>query len=80
MMNEQEKLIYEDLRERYKKSSLSKSEMAHEMGVSYSTLDNYIARGYGIPNYKKLGNAKNAKVIFNIVDAVRFLADTIETL
>jgi lambda repressor-like predicted transcriptional regulator len=80
MMNEEEKLIYEDLKGRYKKSSLSKAEMAHEMGVSYSTIDNYIARGYGIPNYKKLGNAKNAKVIFNIVDAAKFLADTIKTL
>ena len=79
-MNEQVKLIYDDLRERHKKSSLSKSEMAYEMGVSYSTIDKYIARGYGTPNYKKLGNAKNSKVIFNIIDVASFLADTIETL
>ncbi len=79
-MNEQVKLIYDDLKARYKKSTISKSEMAYELGVSYSTLDNYIARGFGIPNYKKLGNAKNSKVIFNITDVAVFLAQTIETL
>lgn len=78
-MNEQTQLIYNDLKSRYKKATLSKKEMASELGISYSTIDNYIAKGYGIPNYKKLGMAKNAKVIFNIVDVAEYLADTIKT-
>ena len=78
-MNEPTQLIYNDLKSRYKKATLSKKEMAHELGISYSTIDNYIAKGYGTPNYKKLGTAKNAKVIFNIVDVAHYLADTIKT-
>jgi len=78
-MDEQTKLIYNDLKDRYKKSTLSKREMAHELGISYSTIDGYIAKGYGIPNYKKLGKAKNAKVVFNIIDVANFLSETIQT-
>ncbi len=78
-MNQQQELIYNDLKTRYKKSTLSKAEMANELGISYSTIDGYIARGFGIPNYKKLGKAKNAKVIFNIIDVAEFLSQTIKT-
>ena len=78
-MNDQTQLIYNDLKTRYKKSTLSKREMAHELGISYSTIDGYIAKGYGIPNYKKLGKAKNAKVVFNIIDVAKFLSETIKT-
>ena len=78
-MNQQQELIYNDLKNRYKKSTLSKREMAHELGISYSTIDGYIAKGYGIPNYKKLGKAKNAKVVFNIIDVAKFLSETIKT-
>ncbi|MDM5264562.1 hypothetical protein PF327_10190 [Sulfurovum sp. XTW-4] len=78
-MNQQQKLIYNDLKTRYNKSTLSKSEMANELGISYSTIDGYISKGYGIPNYKKLGTAKNAKVIFNIIDVAEFLSQTIKT-
>jgi len=77
-MTQQAQQIYNDLSSRYKKASLSKKELAHELGVSYSSIDTYIARGYGLPNYKKLGTAKNAKVIFNIVDVAEFLSQTIK--
>ena len=78
-MNQQQELIYNDLKTRYNKSTISKSEMASELGISYSTRDGYISKGYGIPNYKKLGIAKNAKVVFNIIDVSEFLSQTIKT-
>ena len=78
-MNQQKELILQDLQTRYKKATLSKREMANELGISYSTIDGYIAKGYGIPNYKKLGKAKNAKVVFNILDVAEFLTQTIKT-
>ncbi len=78
-MDAQAQLIYNDLKTRYEKATLSKREMANELGVSYGTIDNYISKGYNLPNYKKLGTAANAKVIFNIVDVAEFLADTIKT-
>ncbi len=77
-MTKKQELILQDLKTRYKKSTLSKREMANELGISYSTIDGYIAKGYGIPNYKKLGKAKNAKVVFNILDVAEFLTQTIK--
>jgi predicted DNA-binding transcriptional regulator AlpA len=73
------KLIYEDLKSRYNRAVISKKDLAKELGVSLSTIDNYIHRGYGIPPYKKLGTANNARVVFNIVDVASFLAQTIKT-
>ena len=32
----------------------------------------------GLPNYKKLGAAKNSRVIFPLVNVAEYLADTIE--
>ena len=78
-MNQQQELIYNDLKTRYKRATISKREMATELNISYSTIDGYIAKGYGIPNYKKLGTAKNAKVVFNIIDVSVFLSQTIKT-
>ena len=75
----QREKIYEYLQKKYKRAVISKSEMANELGVSNSTIDLYIAKGTGLPNYKKLGNAKNAKVVFAIVDVSDFLAQTIKT-
>ncbi|WP_281951396.1 helix-turn-helix transcriptional regulator [Nitrosophilus kaiyonis] len=74
------KLIYEDLKNRYGRTVIGKKELAKELGVSISTIDNYISRGYGIPPYKKLGAAHNARVIFNIVDVANFLSQTIKTM
>lgn len=71
--------IYNDLKDRYGKATLSKAELAKELGISYSTIDSYISKGMGIPAYKKLGSSKNAKVIFNIIDVSEFLSQTIKT-
>lgn len=76
----QENKIYEELRKKYNRMTISKSEMSSELGISNSTLDLYIAKGIGLPNYKKLGSAKNAKVIFNLLDVSEFLANTIKTV
>jgi predicted DNA-binding transcriptional regulator AlpA len=77
-MNQQQ-LIYNDLQTRYKRATISKREMANELGISYSTIDNYIAKGYGIPNYKKLGKKANSKVVFSLIDVAEFLSQTIKT-
>lgn len=71
--------LYVYLQKKYKRVVISKSEMAEELGISHSTLDLYIAKGTGLPNYKKLGKAKNAKVVFNLLDVADFLTKTIKT-
>ena len=77
-MSEQTQLILKELQTRYKKSTLSKSDMANELGVSSSTIDKYMKHGLGVPNYKKLGSARNAKIVFNIIDVAEFLSQTIK--
>ncbi len=70
--------IITDLRERYNRSIISKKELASELDISISTLNNYMAKGYCIPKYKKIGSAKNAKVVFPISEVAKFLSQTIE--
>ena len=73
-------LVYEYLKQKYKRATIGKKEMAVELGVSLSTIDLYISKNMGIPRYRKLGKAKNAKVVFSIVDVAEFLSQTIETM
>lgn len=75
----QHEKIYQYLKEKYKRAVISKSEMAKELGISNSTLDLYISKGTGLPNYRKLGKSKNAKVVFNLYDVADFLSQTIKT-
>jgi len=77
--NPRAELIYQDLISRHKRTSLHKRDLAKEMGLSVSTIDLYMHKGIGVPDYKKLGNAKNSKVIFNIVDVAEYLSQTIKT-
>ena len=77
--NPQTELMYQDLKSRYNKATISKKEYANEVGSSVSTIDLYISKGVGIPNYKKLGTAKNARVRFNIIDVAEYLTQTIKT-
>lgn len=54
--------------------------MNEQVQLIYNDLkDRYISKGLGVLNYKKLGTAKNAKVIFNIIDVSEFLGQTIKT-
>ncbi len=72
---------YSYLKDKYSKSIINKREMAHELNISLSTLDLYISKGIGCPRYKKLGTAKNARVVFNIYDIAVYLnSEQIETM
>ena len=72
---------YRYLKEKYSRTVIGKKEMAKELNISVSTLDLYISKGVGLPRYKKLGTAKNARVIFNLYDLAVYLnTDKIETM
>lgn len=58
----------------YNKLIISKKELANILKVSESTINNYISKNQGIPKYKKLGESKNSKIIFNLIDVAEFLA------
>ena len=72
------KTIHEDLNSRYNKSTLTKQELSNELGVSINTINSYIVKGTGIPEYIKIGTGKNGKVLFPIVNVVDFLSNTIK--
>ena len=69
-----------NLYSKYKKSTLSKKELAKELGIGLSTLNKYLANGIGLPNYIKMGNAINSRVLFNIRDVAEFLSQTTKVL
>lgn len=72
---------YSYLKNKYNTSVIGKKELAEELNISLSTLDLYLSKGMGIPRYKKLGTAKNARVVFNLFDIAVFLnTDQIETM
>ncbi|WP_152183446.1 helix-turn-helix transcriptional regulator [Sulfurimonas indica] len=70
--------IYNSLYEKYGKVALSKQELAQELGMGLSTVSKLMAEGYGLPNYIKVGNSKNSRVLFPIDEVAKFLAQTVE--
>jgi len=69
--------ILKDLKEKYNKLTLTKSELAKELNVSVSSINSYISKGYGIPEYTKIGEARNGKVLFPIICVAEYLSNTI---
>ena len=73
--------IYSELQSLGYKLMIDKKDYGEIVKSCPSSVDNYIKKGYGCPNYKKLGSAKNSKVLFSLVDVAKYLAGaTIETL
>ena len=72
--------IYEELKAAGYKVNVNKKQYAEIVGCSVSAVDHYIARGYGIPNYKKIGHQRNARVLFSLRDVAEYLAkQTVQT-
>jgi hypothetical protein len=71
--------LYTELRGDGYSLMVSKKDYADIISCSLSSVDNYIRDGYGCPNYKKLGKAKNSKVLFSLIDVANYLAQTVRT-
>ena len=72
---ENKERIYSTLKEKYN-ITVTKKELAQILSCSISFIDKCIMKGENIPNFKKLGASKNAKVIFNLADIVDFMCNT----
>jgi len=72
--------IFDDLRAEGYGLNISKKQYAEIANCSVSAVDNYIGKGYGVPNYKKIGHQRNARVLFALRDVAEYLAaQTIKT-
>lgn len=59
---------------------ISKKQYAKIAKCSVSKVDINIKNGYGLPNYKKMGTAKNAQVLFSLIDVANYFASqTVQT-
>ena len=80
LIDEEAKALYAELKEEGYSLLISKKEYAKIAGCSISTIDNFIKLGYGLPNYKKTGRAKNSKILFSLIDVANFFSmHTIQT-
>ena len=57
---------------------LTKQNLAHLLKVSVSSINNYIVKKEGIPEYIKVGTSKNSKVLFPVVNVVSYICNTIK--
>ena len=73
-----EESILSDLKERYNKSTLTKKELAHELSLSVSSINTYIGKGFGLPSFRKIGEAKNGTVVFPLICVAEYISNTIK--
>ena len=71
--------ILEVLIKKYNKATLTKNEVAQELGLSLRTIDNMIQKKMVLPKPLKIGDSKNAPVRFNIVEIAKYIADALES-
>ena len=74
LINQEAEAFYSELKAEGYPLLISKKQYATIAGCSISTVDNQIKLGYGLPNYKKMGEAKNAKVMFSLISVANFFA------
>ncbi len=66
--------IFDDLRADGFNTQITKRDYADINACSISTVDHYMAKGYGLPPYRKVGGSRNAKVLFSLRDVAEYLA------
>jgi len=77
-MNDYEQFV-RDLKQTYKKSTLTISELANELGQSIATIRRGIKNGKGVPKYRRVGGGVTRQaVVFPIINVAKFLSQTEE--
>ncbi|VYS83528.1 helix-turn-helix domain-containing protein [Campylobacter ureolyticus] len=70
-------MIYKDLKDKYKKLTISQKELAKELGISDSSLASNIKAGINIPKYRVIGMGEiRQKKVFPLIEVAKFLSDT----
>ena len=58
--------------------TLTKKNLSEVLHISVSSINNYIVKGSGLPNYTKIGTSKNGTVLFPVINVVDYLSNTIK--
>jgi len=77
MAQDTQKVILDDLKEKYKKQALTVNEVAEELGVSHATIHHGVKNGTGVPAFKQVGiGLRRKKYVFPLNEVARFLSNT----
>ena len=74
---EQFNLYFEFLKSEYKTLMLTKKELSKVLGISESTINLYISKNTNLPDYKKMADGKNSRVMFPLINVAQFLTEDI---
>ena len=74
---EQFNLYYESLKSEYKTLLLSKKELSKVLGISESTINLYLSKSVNLPDYKKMADGKNSRVMFPLINVAKYLTENI---
>lgn len=58
------------------RQSLNRQETARALDIGVSTLDLRIKEGRNLPEYIKIGDAKNSRIVFTLVSIAQFLTES----
>ena len=70
--------VYQYLTNKYNKLALTKAELAVELGISVSSINQYICQGKGLPSYVRVSNGKNTRIIFPLNNIISYISNTIK--
>lgn len=74
---EQFNLYFESLKSEYKTLMLSKKELSKVLGISESTINLYLSKNINLPDYKKMADGKNSRVMFPLINVAQFLTEDV---
>ena len=74
---EQFNLYFESLKSEYKTLMLTKKELSKVLGISESTINSYLSKNINLPDYKKMADGKNSRVMFPLMNVAKYLTENI---
>lgn len=74
---EQFNLYFESLKSEYKTLMLTKKELSKVLGISESTINLYLSKNINLPDYKKMADGKNSRVMFPLMNVAKYLTENI---
>lgn len=75
-----EEVILGNLQDKYRRATMTRQEVATELGLSLRTIDSMISKGDVLPKPIKIGKGKNAPIRFNLVDIADFIIDAFDNI